>query len=166
VILKSRRIHIYADYYQFYIHDADRPGDTGDSGFWTDEAFDNRLAVVPGTIGIGTASYDFVDVLVEIHDADPDLVLTEWDHVAEADLDVPSGRIVVAGCLDSLADPVEAFDVQPGHYRVRCCYANLAAVSDGAGDQPGGDWYLVQSWPATPAPPSVLKRSPRPDGKA
>ena len=46
------------------------------------------------------------------------------------------------------------------------CYANLAAGSDGIGDEHGGDWYLVQSWLANPVPPAVLKRSPRPNGKA
>jgi hypothetical protein len=162
LLLESRRINIYAAYHQFYVQDADHPGDTGDPGFWTPEAFANKLASISGTIGIGTASYDFVDVLVEIHDASPDLLLTEWDHVAEADLHVPSGRIVVGGCLASLEDPVEAFEVQPGYYCVRCCYANLAAGSEGTGDQPGGDWYRVQVWPADPAVPSGLKRSPIP----
>jgi hypothetical protein len=166
LLLESRRINVYADYHQFYIQDAQHPGNTGDPAFWTKEALANKLAVIRGTIGIGTASYGFVDVVVEIHDAPPNLDSAEWDHVTEADLDVASGRIMVVGCLDSLEDPVEAFDVQPGYHRVRCCYANLAAGSEGTGDQPGGDWYRVQAWLASPTAPSVLKRSPTPPENA
>src|ERR1700684_3003981 len=97
--LESRRIGVYAAYRQFYIEDADRQDDPTDPEFWTDEALDNRLAVIPGRIGVITASYDSVDVLVEIHGGPPDLELAEWDHVTELGLDVPSGRINLVGCM-------------------------------------------------------------------
>jgi hypothetical protein len=65
----------------------------------------------------------------------------------------------IVGCLDSLRDPVQVFAAPPGTYRVRCCHANLAAAAvDGIPDRPAGDWYAVEVWPASPAPPVVLKR--------
>ena len=161
MVLEARRIRMYASYYQFLVEDAGHPGITSDPNFWTREAFDDRLAIIPGTIGIGTASYDFVDVVVEIHDSPPLLTTAEWGHVTEADLELSSGTLRVAGCLDSIEDPQETFMVARGRYRVRCCHANLAAATDGTDDRTPGDWYLLQLWPSQkPAAPEVLKRAP------
>ncbi|BDI33954.1 hypothetical protein CCAX7_60050 [Capsulimonas corticalis] len=72
--------------------------------------------------------------------------------MTEASLEIKSGVLRVIGCLD---DTGEDFDVAPGSYRVRCCHDNLAGGND-VGD--GGDWYVVQFWPAPMAEAVVLKR--------
>jgi len=164
VLIQSRRIQVYAAYYQFHVQDGKYvPGAAAD--LWTGQALSDRLAILPGVVGVGTASYDIVDVLVEIHDEAPVVEPAVWDHVTEADLYVAGGGIQIVGCLDSLRDPVQLFAAPPGNYRIGCCHANLAAAAvDGIPDRPAGDWYVVGVWPASPAPPVVLKRFNAPQG--
>ncbi len=144
MLVESRRIRVYAAYYQFHVKDEKYEADLGD--FWTEEAVANRTAVLPGIIGIGTASYDIVDVVVEIHSDAPLVEPRRGTISLRVTSTFSSGGIQVIGCLDSLQDPVQVFAVSPGNYRVRCCHANLAAASvDGVPDRPSGDWYLLQS---------------------
>ena len=84
---------------QFYLLDPDQPGDTASPAFWTQEAFDSRLAVQPGVLGVGTYTNGEVPVTVEVLDAEPTLSLNGWDHVAEASLELSRGRLTIAGCL-------------------------------------------------------------------
>jgi hypothetical protein len=144
---------LYASHHQFYIQDSDPRGSTADSNFWTQEAVDNHLAIAEGIIGIGTGSYDFVKVRVEEHREEPPLDLSKWDHVTEAGLTIRSRVLLVCGCISASGI---FFFVRPGHFRVRCCSANLAASTDSTGD--AGDWYLVQFWPEVPAEARILKR--------
>jgi hypothetical protein len=150
---------IYASHSQFYVQDGVlRPGAIDEQTFWTKEASARRVAVGKGILGIGTGSYDFVKVRVEHHDSNPHLDLGQWDHVAEAGLDVETELILVMGCLSPTG---LFFEVKPGHYRVRACQANLA---DSEQEVPRnwtsefGDWYLVQFWPSHPLEPQVLKQ--------
>jgi len=151
MLIERRDQRLYASYNQFYIEDKNGLGDTSSSDFWTPEAFRNKVAVVPGTVGIGTGTYGDVRVYTEIHDTPPPVDLAVWDHVTEAGLDVKSGMVRVIGCLDVQE---ENFAISPGSYRVRCCHADLAEANDTGG---GGDWYVVQVWPAPLMPPIVLK---------
>ncbi|HLK65492.1 MAG TPA: hypothetical protein VKU19_18775 [Bryobacteraceae bacterium] len=161
MILQAHHLRIYADYYQFYLFNPNLPGNTADPGFWNKEAFARRFGYIPGTIGIGTASYDFVKAILEVHDGVPDLSLNDWDHVIECDLDAPDGRIGIAGCLAIPADE-HIFDVTPGNYRVRCCYADLDKSSDDMAEgEEAGDWYLVQCWLQKDSPPVVRKWRPQ-----
>jgi hypothetical protein len=153
MLIERRQQRSYVSYSQFYVEDADQPGDTGDASFWTQQASDDKIAVIAGTIGFGTGTYGTVRIYSELHDAEPSLDLTMWDHVTEAGLEVRSGLVRVVGCIDNILG--ELFTVQPGPYRVRCCHANLAGAK-GFGN--GEDWYVVQFWPAPISPPVVLKR--------
>jgi hypothetical protein len=159
MLIECRQQRVYADYYQFYIEDASSPGDTADAAFWSEQAYDNRLAVTAGTIGIGTGSYGFVRVTTEIHDHRPAVQLEDWEHVTETGIDVARGPLRVKGCLGG-NDAGEAFQLAAGHYRVRCCHANLAgSVEFGEGE----DWYLLQIWPSARTAPRILKRAPPPE---
>jgi hypothetical protein len=152
MLIERREQRLYASHHQFYVEDGERPGDTGDASFWTKAAVADLLAVVPGTVGVGTGSYGHVRVITEIHDGEPPLSLAVWDHVAEASLAVRGSTLRVIGCLEETG---EEFSVAPGTYRVRCCYENL---DEGVESGEGPDWYVVQVWPAPAAPQRVLKR--------
>ncbi len=128
-------------------------GSEDSRNFWTKQACDNHLAIAAGILGIGTGSYDFVRVRVQQHQTEPPVELSSWDHVVEAGLEVRTQYLMVMGCLSSSG---LFFRVRPGHYRVRCCQANLAASTDSTGD--AGDWYLVQFWRSAPSEARVLKR--------
>jgi len=146
---------VWAWYRQFYVLDPDQLGDTGSPEFWTQEAMASRLAVVPGVIGIGTDTNGEVPVTVEILDAEPTLSLSPWDHVAEASLELSTGRLALAGCPDWDL-PVATISLAPGWFRVRVHSAGLT-------DQPpevvySGDSYLVQVWASASGERTVLKR--------
>ena len=151
--MSEQEIQLYASHRQFYIEDSEPAGSSGDPDFWNSQACDDHLAIADGLLGIGTGSYDDVRVKVQHHHSKPPLELGQWDHVTEAGLEVRTGLLLVYGCLEWSG---LFFRVPPGHYRVRCCHANLAAASDSTGD--AGDWYLVQFWPDERSEPAVLKR--------
>jgi hypothetical protein len=142
-------ILLYASHHQFFLQDSERPLDPN----YSEEAAANRSAIGNGVIAILTGSYDHVRVIVEQHFGEPQLDLTQWDHVTQAGLDINSGMVLIYGCISSSG---LFFRVAPGHYCVRSCHANLAAATDSTGD--AGDWYLIQFWPAAPFDLQVLKR--------
>lgn len=148
---------LFADYFQFYLQDERANGDLSDA--WTPEAVDRLLAIAPGTIGVGTARNMTVPVVVEISDTEPDEDLTPWDQVNECNLDVPSGRIVIAGCTDYFPDAAR-IEVSPGSYRARVYYGNLDALSDDHLD--GDDHYRVVLWRAAPEGLKVLRQKQKP----
>jgi hypothetical protein len=142
---------VFADYFQFYLADEGLEGDLSDA--WTDEAVAQLLALVPGVIGVGTARNMDVPVEVQVLDQAPADHLVEWDQVNECTLEVPSGRIVVAGCTDYWPDAARV-PVTPGTYRARVYYGDLNSVSENGLD--GKDRYRIALWPAPAAPPLAL----------
>jgi hypothetical protein len=143
---------LFADYYQFYLQDESAAGDLSDS--WTDEAVARLLAVAPGTVGVGTVRDAEVPVVVEVREEEPPPDFDAWDQVTECSLDVPSGRIVIAGCTDYFPDAAR-IEVPPGTYRVRVSYGALDSVSEDGLD--GDDRYRVQLWRAPAIEPRTLK---------
>src|SRR6516164_4581776 len=143
--MKSFKLSLFADYFQFYIQDETVTGDLSDA--WNEEAVDRLLAIAPGTIGIGTVLNMDVPVVVEIRDREPGDDSSEWDHVVEASLEVKSGRTVIAGCTDYFPDAMR-IPVSRGTHRVRVSYGGLDTLS--ADGLEGDDHYRVQLWPAAP----------------
>jgi len=144
---------LFADYFQFYLQDESADGNLGES--WNEEAVARLLAIAPGTVGVGTVRNMDVPVTVEVHDTAPDADFDLWDHVTECSLDVPTGRIVIAGCTDYFADAAR-IDVPPGTYRARISYGSLDTLSEDGLD--GKDRYRVQLWPGSAADPYVIKQ--------
>lgn len=136
---------IFADYFQFYIQDEHATGDLSES--WTQDAVDRLLAIAPGCVGVGTVRNMDVPVTVEIAEAAPNEDLNQWDHVNECSIDVPSGRLVIAGCTDYFPDAAR-MELDKGTYRVRIYYGNLSSIS-GNGLE-GSDHYRLFLWPAPP----------------
>jgi hypothetical protein len=145
---------VYASHHQFYVQDSAALGNTAEPSFWTEDAVNDRIAIADGIVGVGTGSFGFVKVKLEVHNSKPPLRLSQWDHVTEAGLKVRSKIVLVFGCL---SDTGVFFRVYHEGYRVRCCHANLAESVE-HGD--GGDRYLVQMWPGSYTGVHVLKRWP------
>ena len=154
--MKSFKLSLFADYFQFYIQDETVTGDLSDA--WNEEAVDRLLAIAPGTIGIGTVRNMDVPVVVEIRDREPDDDSSEWDHVVEASLEVTSGRTVIAGCIDYFPDAMR-IPIPPAVYRIRVSYGGLDTLSDDGLE--GDDHYRLQLWPATSIAVCVLKQRPK-----
>lgn len=146
---------LFADYFQFYLQDEGASGDLSES--WTPEAVDRLLALAPGTIGVGTVRNMEVPVVVEIADRALQDDWSEWDQVNECSIDVPSGRLAIAGCTDYFPDAAR-IDLPPGTYRVRIYYGNLRSISpDGL---KGEDHYKLALWRSPHEPLRILKQRP------
>jgi hypothetical protein len=128
--------------YQFYLQDEQITDGLADA--WTDQACADLFAIALGTIGISTVSNTGdVPVTVEIHTSEPETNLAEWDHAIEASIEIPSGKIVVAGCTEYFPDAAR-ISVTPGVYQVRVFYAGLNSVNaDGSN---ATDRYQVALW--------------------
>src|SRR5579863_4404572 len=149
----SYTLKLFADYSQLYLRDEEEADDP--SADWGDQLVAHRVAVAPGIVGIGTARNTMVPVRVDLFDIRPGNDSTNWDHVAEASLHVPSGRIVIVGALDYVLD-AKRLPVTPGWYRVRACSGGLGSIS--ANGLEGDDHYEIAIWPEASRPPEVLKR--------
>jgi hypothetical protein len=146
-------LDLFADYFQFYLQDEDAEGDLSDS--WTQEAVDRLLALAPGTIGVGTVRNVNVRVVVEVHDQDPMRDDSNgWDQVNECSVEVPSGRIVIAGCTDYYPDAAR-IEVKQGWHRARVYYGDLNSLSEDGLE--GRDHYKIVLWSAPPGPLTVIK---------
>jgi hypothetical protein len=151
--LASYTLTLFADYYQLYLLDEEQEDEQPDD--WGHQLVTNMIAVAPGIIGIGTARNMTVPVHIDLLDRRPDDEFTSWDHVTEASLDVPSGRIVVAGCSDYYPDAT-CIAVRPGSYRVRVCYGGLGSISKNGLE--GNDRYHIAIWPEEYSALQILKR--------
>lgn len=152
-MLKEKyELELFADYCQFYLQDEEASGDLSNS--WTKQASDELLALAPSTIGVGTASNTTVPVTIELHDSPPEEDLALWDWVNECSLDVPSGKIVIAGCTDDFFDALR-IRVEPGTYRARIFYGGLNTVEYAT---EGDDHYKVALWRGAETVPRIVKR--------
>ena len=142
---------LFADYFQFYLQDE---GQEDLSLDWTEEETKDRVALAPNTIGVGTARNTTVPVTIEVRAAPPNEVLEQWDKVYECSIDVPSGKLVVAGCTDYLPDAAR-IEVAPGPYRARVYHGDLETLSEDGLE--GEDYYKVILWPGKMAEPIVIR---------
>lgn len=123
---------------QFAITDWDAPGEPGDLG---SETASRNLVVVSDDqteVSILTPRYGrFAKVFIDVFDSEPSQGYSNWDHVVECNLNVPSGKIqlwTTAGNTVLSADTRESEDaeisVQPAVYRIRILFANLAVMHE------------------------------------
>jgi len=94
-----------------------------------------------------------VPVEIEVSDVPPTLAFENWDHVAEASIELPSGRLEIHECTGG---SIDVLPVAPGTYRVRAYFGGLDTLSDDGLD--GDDQYSIFLWPAPFAPIEILKQ--------
>jgi len=140
--MQAHDLEIFADYFQFYVQDADTDENFAEG--WTDETVAAMFVSKNTAVAIGTARNTDVPVRLEIHESrpgEPD----GWERQNSAALAVNSGRLQVIGCTDYGPDAFVRL-IAPGHYMVRVSYFDLETLSEDGLD--GDDRYLVQVWPA------------------
>lgn len=154
----THRFDLFADYFQIYLQDDDiGAGNFSDS--WTPEAIESGVALATRGIAIGTARNTMVPLEVVVREGPPAEGaddLEDWDRVTEASLDLPTGRIVVAGCTDYFPDAAR-ITVRPGTYAARVYFAGLKSVSQNRLE--GDDLYRIILWPDALRARRVLKAS-------
>lgn len=145
---------IITDHYQFYVEDEECSADT--STIWDTSQGGGLLAVNSCLISIGTVRYGGeTRVIIQVLDRRPIDAVDEYDHVVEASIEVPSGRLVVWSPENEFST-APRISVRPGIYGVRVCYGNTNAVAD-TNATSGDDYYKVVLWPAEKQPVRVLK---------
>ena len=144
-------VELFADYFQFYLWDAG--AERASASDYTDADVRRRIKEAPGVVIVQPERNMTVPVVLEIHDREPPLELADWDHVAEASLYLPTGRLQVHECT---AGVVAEFAAPPGWRRVRSQHAGLDTLSENGLE--GDDHYLVAVWPAQPAPLRIVKQ--------
>lgn len=146
-------LNFYTSCNQFYLYDKDSAGATDSSNFWTQVAFEQRLAIEEGIIGVGTECYGPVKGELTVLDAPNNDFNTDlYDHIVEGSIEIRSGILQVLECPSSTIELELA--VEPGLYRVRAYSSNLQSVDGDEGD----DYYVVEMWPAPYDTRTVLKQ--------
>jgi hypothetical protein len=146
----DRRYAIFADYFQFYLRDhgaqplAPDDYDEGDIA--------RRIKAAPHIVVIQPERNMTVPVEVALAETAPADDFDGWDHVAEASLDLPSGRLEIHECTGG---SVDVLAVTPGCHRVRAYFGGLDTI--GADGLEGEDRYRIVLWPAAAGPVTVLK---------
>lgn len=140
-------------YGQFYLNDKDQ-GDTGSPDFWTNEAFNDKLAVERGVLGISLENSEgIVQGELEILTS-KSLVsdFNDFDHVVEATLEIKTGFLQINDC--PFSNLVLEEKIENGNYRVCIYYCNLES---GYSENPK-DFYKIEMWRDTFVDRYVLKR--------
>lgn len=165
---------LYADHRQILLGDSATSVPAEFPLDFLDDARRLRLAISadsPDALGILTNAYDYVPVDVEVRDEPPLEGVEGWDHVVDASMEVPTGRIAIDGVTDfspekspyrNLNDPMAYVSphitVPPGIYRARV-YAGGLPERATSQNEPG-EYYRVVLWPEPYADPKVLKQGP------
>jgi hypothetical protein len=147
------QVDIFADYFQFYLWDPTQSPEAPTD--YVDEDMERRIKTGRHVVVICPERNYTVPVEIELHDTEPAFDAEAWDHIAEASLHLPGGRLQVHECTGG---PVADRSVEPGWYRVRSFHGGLGTVDN----LEGNDTYRVVLWPAPPAEVRVLKQWPAP----
>lgn len=138
----ERTLAVFADHHQFVVADA-RSRLRGLPDGWTDAAIDRGYVPGAGYVAVGTVRNVRVPVTIRVLGGAP-RAAAGWDRVAETELEVASGELVVSAVTAARGDG-ERIRVAPGRYRVRLLADGLDTVSsDGLS---GSDRYAVELWP-------------------
>src|SRR6266851_298191 len=159
---RTLELELFADYFQFTLEDERQAERVSGTVFdpphdWWEQLSTCMLAVDTGIIWVSTVRNMTIPIRLDLFDTPPLDEFSAWDHVAEASIDVPSGRLVVTWPAEYLPHAAR-FPIEPGTYRVRIYYGGLESISEDGLD--GEDHYSIALWPATYQAPAILKRWP------
>ena len=107
------------------------------------------------TTGLHTGT---VPLTVELHDAEPPAGPV-WEEIVEASFCPLDGPVLIMGCCGSSHDELA---LAPASYRARYCARGMDAgrAADTRGvEEPEIDRYLLQLWPAPPAPDRIVRQT-------
>jgi hypothetical protein len=129
-------------------------------GGWSGEAVQtHRIGLEPHSISVGTARDDTVETLIAVH-ASPPTVEPTAEHIVEADLDTPTGKLSTF----SIGDAGHTMTVPAGLLRARISYIPSEPLAVDTNGGPGDHFlYRIDLWPTDqPHELVVLKQGPIP----
>ncbi|MEN2416028.1 hypothetical protein [Flavobacterium mesophilum] len=149
---KNFVLEFSTSYGQFYLNDKDYTGDTSSESFWSQQAFDDKLALENGILGVSLQNdVGIVKCELDILDSKSLFDFPKCDHVVEAGLEIRSGIIQVTDCPS--LDVILEIPISNGDYRVRVYFFNI-----GSGyDENPQDYYKIEIWKEAFSDRTVLK---------
>ncbi len=159
------RFEPYADHFQFVLLDPEADAGQLDGDTWVKSLEEWRIAIERHAVSVATARYDYVPVLFELlAQAPADAVLDDVDHAVEADIEVASGRLAIAGPVQ-LPGEADLLQLDSGRYRLRVSYAQTDYRPARSTEAEPGDYleYRIMMWPVqVPSGVTVLKQGQTP----
>ncbi len=146
---------VFVAYGQIYV-ESSAPGMEGDmEASFLGQSNGLCGAVVPGLLFLMTSTHTGdVGFTVELHDREPPLD-EHWEDAVEASFTPGSGEVGLAEWGGSDWHPLR---LPAGDYRVRYHARGMDEVQEG-GEEPSPDRYLLQLWPAAPAPDRIVRQT-------
>ncbi|EPH46028.1 hypothetical protein STRAU_0909 [Streptomyces aurantiacus JA 4570] len=141
------------EYHQFLIFDPEGPVTDEE----LDVSADGVTALSEGRVEIhtGIRSGD-VQVTVAAYSSTPEADPGPWQEVTELSIHSPSGEVLVGALMDDLEDELPSLAVGGSdHHRLRIHARGRDTAIDLTPDEIT-EHYLIQCWPAPPAPPRSL----------
>jgi hypothetical protein len=148
----THRFTIFADYFQVIL--MDEASDDDFSAIWSDESLKRMLAVASRAVCPGTLRNVDVEVEVNVLDSPPELDLANFDHAAEASIEIPSGALVVMSCTGYLPE-APRIPVAPGTYLVLSLASGIDSIQNEW--EPAKDKYTIYLWPGQQRAPRLIK---------
>ncbi|MBB3157664.1 hypothetical protein FHS07_001348 [Microbacterium proteolyticum] len=117
---------------------------------WADESNGLCGAGIPGVLELTTGTHTgYLPFRIELHGSEP-AVDPRWEEVVEVSFTTRSDEAFLTGLMGGTSFP---FPLLRGDYRVRYC---AQAFGEAKHSDEAGDSYLMQFWPAPPAPSRIL----------
>lgn len=117
---------------------------------WADGSNGLCGAGIPGVLELTTGTHTgYLPFRIELHGSEP-AVDPRWEKVVEVSFTTSSDEAVLIGMMGGNCFP---FPLPCGDHRVRYC---VQAFGDAKHSDEAKDSYLLQFWPAPPAPGRIL----------
>jgi hypothetical protein len=165
-LVLAQDLTIESDFGQFYLFDDGAEFHDGSSGPDDSPELQSLGDAVESGRFVGRSGASYLNVLtpgqwnfelplrVEVHDAEPRADLADWQHVVDVDLDLPTGRVVLAA---SGGGARHVTTLPAGAYRARVAGRGFTEL--GAAGADGDDVWRLQLWPrAAATEPHVRRR--------
>jgi hypothetical protein len=150
-IFFKKHYEIFADYHQFYLMDAEIHPNAPTE--YTDKDIQHKIKTEDNIVVIMPERNRSVPAELEILDSAPIDNFEDWQHIAEAGLELSSGKLLIEECCGTSIDKIL---LPPNTYRVRAYFANLDKLSFDGLD--GDDHYKIVIWSAPFEDVKVLKQ--------
>lgn len=154
--MSTHLLKVFADYNQFYLWDAGSNPVPPDD--YTDEDIQRMVKRAPCVVVVQPVRNMEVPVELELCEHEPQFELSNWDHVVNCALELPTGQLQVHECTGG---PVLDLLVPSGTYQLRVLFGGLGTLSENGLD--GNDRYRIEAWPGPTRELEIVKQWQRPD---
>lgn len=151
-VLFRKSYEIFADYHQFYLMDAVLQPFAPEH--YVEADIRKRIKVSDNIVVILPERNMTVPVELEVRDLAPEIDFSEWQHIAEASLGLPSGKLLIEECTGN--EPIDVVELSPETYRLRACFSGLDTLSWNGLE--GDDKYKIFMWTSAYEELKILKQ--------